>query len=110
MRPFLCYVSANNFLNTSKTFLDCLANLLVVDFASDPFQRVGLFVLGLDCKLNFPERFWNKLLNLFSLVNTEAKGGSLTRSIRNCFIFSTATSDQRGKFLGLVTTEGHSKF
>lgn len=56
--------------------------LLVVDFASEPFE-VDFLVLFLDCQLYLPERFRDKLLNLFGLIDTKAQCRCLARTISN---------------------------
>lgn len=71
--------------------MDGLYDLLIVDFASKPFQ-VNSFLLLLNGELYFPKGLRDEFFDFLGLINTEAKSWRLAWAISDRNLCATAAS------------------
>jgi hypothetical protein len=78
----LVEINDHSLLAAAHSSFDCFDDHLVVDFSSLPLE-IETFLSRPDSHLDLPEWLRDKLLDFFSLIYTEAKGGCLARPVSN---------------------------
>lgn len=93
LRSLLFHICNYGCLDWLHAVVDRLNYLIIINFATKPFQGCHFTRFRFDLQLNFPIRLWNEFFDFFSLIYTETKSGSLAGTIWYSFVFATLVFD-----------------